>query len=166
MAKKIKNKSKITKNAESQPLMVSQASSYETKASTYSGSGVADSTQMRRNSAAGIVRTDRFKNIDEGLIPFRYSTGVKNASNMNVRDAVILCQKAYYNFAIFRNTIDLMTEFSCSTLYFKGGSQKSRDFFDALFKKINIYDLQDKFFREYYRSGNVFLYRFDTKVSD
>jgi len=163
MAKKIKNKSKITKNEESQPLMVSQASFYETKAST---SGTAESTQMRRNSAAGIVRSDRFKNIDEGLIPFRYSTGVKNASNMNVRDAVILCQKAYYNFAIFRNTIDLMTEFSCSTLYFKGGSQKSRDFFDALFKKINIYDLQDKFFREYYRSGNVFLYRFDTKVSD
>jgi len=166
MAKKIKNKLKITKNEESQPLMVSQASSYETKASTYNGSGTADSSQMRRNSAAGIVRTDRFKNIDEGLIPFRYSTGVKNASNMNVRDAVILCQKAYYNFAIFRNTIDLMTEFSCSNLYFKGGSQKSRDFFDALFKKINIYDLQDKFFREYYRSGNVFLYRFDTKVSD
>jgi hypothetical protein len=168
MAKKIKNKSKITKNEEIQPLMVSQGSTYETKASAYTGSDSSDPThtQMRRNTAGGIVRTDRFKNIDEGLIPFRYSTGVKNASNMNVRDAVILCQKAYYNFAIFRNTIDLMTEFSCSTLYFKGGSQKSRDFFDALFKKINIYDLQDKFFREYYRSGNVFLYRFDTKVSD
>jgi hypothetical protein len=168
MAKKIKNKSKITKNEETQPLMVSQASSYETKASTYTGSDLNDPThtQMRRNTAGGIVRSDRFKNIDEGLIPFRYSTGVKNASNMNVRDAVILCQKAYYNFAIFRNTIDLMTEFSCSNLYFKGGSQKSRDFFDALFKKINIFDLQDKFFREYYRSGNVFLYRFDTKVSD
>ena len=168
MAKKIKNKSKIIKNEESGPLMVSQASSYESRGSSYTGSDLSDqsSTQMRRNTAGGIVRTDRYKNIDEGLIPFRYSTGVKNSSNMNVRDAVILCQKAYYNFAIFRNTIDLMTEFSCSTLYFKGGSQKSRDFFEALFKKINIYDLQDKFFREYYRSGNVFLYRFDTKVSD
>lgn len=168
MAKKIKNKSKIIKNEESEPLMVSQASSYESRGSSYGGSNSSDqsSTQMRRNTAGGIVRTDRYKNIDEGLIPFRYSTGVKNSSNMNVRDAVVLCQKAYYNFAIFRNTIDLMTEFSCSTLYFKGGSQKSRDFFEALFKKINIYDLQDKFFREYYRSGNVFLYRFDTKVSD
>jgi hypothetical protein len=85
---------------------------------------------------------------------------------MDIRDAVVLCQKAYYNFAIFRNTIDLMTEFSCSDIYFKGGSQKSRDFFSALFKKINLFDLQDQFFREYYRSGNVFIYRFDTKVKE
>ena len=108
----------------------------------------------------GKVLTDRYKNIDDGLIPFRYSTGVKANSNMNIRDAVILCQKCYYNFAIFRNTIDLMTEFSCSNIYFKGGSQKSKDFFLALFKKINLFDFQDKFFREYYRSGNVFIYRF------
>jgi hypothetical protein len=59
-----------------------------------------------------------------------------------------------------------MTEFSTSNIYFQGGSQKSRDFFHALFKKINIVDLQDKFFREYYRSGNVFIYRFDTRVKD
>jgi hypothetical protein len=59
-----------------------------------------------------------------------------------------------------------MTEFSSSNIYFKDGSSKSRTFFEALFKKINLWDFQDKFFREYYRSGNVFLYRFDTKVSD
>jgi hypothetical protein len=158
MAKKSQNKLKIIKNEQIEPLMVSNASVNEIKAS--------ESTTSRRNSAANIPRTDRYKNIDDGLIPFRYSTGIKNASNMNVRDAVILCQKAYYNFAIFRNTIDLMTEFSCSNIYFKDGSQKSRDFFSALIKKINIFDLQDQFFREYYRSGNVFIYRFDTKIKD
>jgi hypothetical protein len=158
MSKKSQNKLKIIKNEEIEPLMVSNASVHEIKAS--------ESTTSRRNSAGNIPRTDRYKNIDDGLIPFRYSTGIKNASNMNVRDAVILCQKAYYNFAIFRNTIDLMTEFSCSNIYFKDGSQKSRDFFSALIKKINIFDLQDQFFREYYRSGNVFIYRFDTKIKD
>ena len=161
MLKKEQNKSKKSKNNDIQPLMVSEASTnkmYEAKAS--------DDTRSRRNLAGNIVRTERYKNIDDGLIPFKYSTGIKGSSNINIRDAVILCQKCYYNFAIFRNTIDLMTEFSSSHIYFQGGSQKSRDFFSALFKKINISDLQDKFFREYYRSGNVFLYRFDTQIQD
>jgi len=159
MAKKIKNKSKNTKSQEIVPLMAS-ASTYESKARA------ANDTSVRRNASSTIIRTDRYKNIDDGLIPFRYSTGIKNESNLNIRDAVILCQKAYYNFAIFRNTIDLMTEFSTSNVYFTGGSSKSRNFFEALFRKINITDIQDKFFREYYRSGNVFIYRFDTKVKD
>jgi hypothetical protein len=158
MAKKNQNKSKIEKNQEAQPLMVSEAS--------YTQEVKASEDRMRRNASSTITRTDRYKNIEDGIIPFRYSSGIKSNSNMNIRDAVILCQKAYYNFAIFRNTIDLMTEFSCSNIYFKDGSQKSRDFFTALFKKINLFDFQDKFFREYYRSGNVFVYRFDTKVRD
>ena len=160
MSKKEQNKSKKAKNNDIQPLMVAEASSksYESKAS--------DDTRTRRNLSGNITRTERYKNIDDGLIPFKYSTGIKGSSNINIRDAVILCQKCYYNFAIFRNTIDLMTEFSSSNIYFQGGSQKSRDFFSALFKKINISDLQDKFFREYYRSGNVFLYRFDTQIQD
>lgn len=159
MAKKIKNKSKNTKSQEIVPLMAS-ASTYESQARA------STDTSVRRNASSTIIRTDRYKNIDDGLIPFRYSTGIKNESNLNIRDAVILCQKAYYNFAIFRNTIDLMTEFSTSNIYFNGGSSKSRNFFEALFRKINITDIQDKFFREYYRSGNVFIYRFDTKVKD
>jgi len=162
MSKKIKNKSKNTKNQEIVPLMAS-ASTYESHAAHASDPA---HTSTRRNAASTIIRTDRYKNINDGLIPFRYSTGIKNESNLNIRDAVILCQKAYYNFAIFRNTIDLMTEFSASNIYFTGGSSKSRNFFEALFRKINITDIQDKFFREYYRSGNVFIYRFDTKVKD
>jgi len=125
---------------------------------------VASSTRTRRNKAADIVRTDRFRNIENGMIPFKYSRGVSNNSNIDVRDTIILCQKAYYNFSVFRNTIDLMTEFSISNLYYTGGSRKSREFFETLFKKINIDDLQSRFFREYYRSGNVFIYRFNSKM--
>jgi hypothetical protein len=124
----------------------------------------ASQTRSRRNIAADIPRTDRFKNIEDGMIPFKYSHGVSNNSNIDVRDTIILCQKAYYNFSVFRNTIDLMTEFSISDLYYTGGSKKSRDFFETLFSKINIDDLQSRFFREYYRSGNVFLYRLDASL--
>ena len=124
----------------------------------------ASQTRTRRNAAADIPRTDRFRNIENGMIPFKYSHGVKNNSNIDVRDTIILCQKAYYNFSVFRNTIDLMTEFSISDLYYTGGSRKSREFFDTLFRKINIDDLQSRFFREYYRSGNVFIHRFNAKM--
>ena len=162
MSKNIKKNQNKSKNGVIQPIMVSEASYKESLAS----SGSDSTTSTRRNISSNINRTDRYKNIDDGIIPFKYSTGVKNSSNMNIRDAVILCQKAYYNFSIFRNTVDLMTEFSSSNIYFTGGSQKSKDFFAALFKKINLWDFQDQFFREYYRSGNVFIYRFDTQVSD
>jgi hypothetical protein len=139
------------KKVKSEPLMTAQ------------GSAV-DPTSRRRNLAGNIERTDRFKNIDDGLIPFRTSSG-HGKTNLSIRHAVILCQKCYYNFSIFRNIIDTMTEFSVSNLYFRGGNKNSRDFFDALFKKINLWDFQDKFFREYYRSGNVFTYRYDAKLS-
>ena len=95
------------------------------------------STRTRRNKSATIERLDRFYNIDQGLVPFQRSSGsYSNKSTLSVRDAVILCQKAYWNSAIFRNTIDLMTEFSCSDVYFTGGSKKTRDFFAALLKKL------------------------------
>ena len=94
------------------------------------------STKTRRNLSSSIERTDKYVHIENGLVPFKYGT-VKNKSAISVREAVILCQKAYYNFSIFRNTIDLMTEFSVSDVYYQGGSKKSRTFFEALFKKIN-----------------------------
>ena len=145
------------------PLMV-----YGTDASDKKRAKIAEirgSTAMRRNASSTIERTDRFTNIDTGIIPFRYSNYVKNMSTLDVRDAIVLCQKAYYNVAVFRNTVDLMTEFSNSPIYLTGGSKKSREFFEAYFKKINIASFQDQFFREYYRSGNVFTYRFDTSLT-
>jgi hypothetical protein len=139
------------------PLMVSEASAspYQSNASS------SDRTAMRRNVSGTIERSDKFGNIDKGLVPFRKTD---NKGGLSVRDAVVLCQKAYYNFSVFRNAIDLMTEFSNARIYFRGGSKKSRRFFEALLKKVNIWDLQDQFFREYFRSGNVFLYRLDAAL--
>lgn len=151
-----KNKKKIE---EISPLMVygsEKSYSLESKGSTSS----------RRNAASNIERTDRFTNIDKGIIPFKHSNYISNLSTLDVKDAVILCQKAYYNVAIFRNTIDLMTEFSTSKIYLTGGSQKSKEFFEAYFKKINLSSFQDQFFREYYRSGNVFVYKFEANITD
>ncbi len=120
----------------------------------------------RRNRAGNIERTNRFTNIEEGLTPHNSATGTnvtQGSSNISPKEVVVLCQKAYYNFAIFRNVIDLMTEFSISDIYLKGGNKKARDFFHAWMKKIGVWSIQDKFYREYYRSGNVFLFRVDAE---
>lgn len=158
--RKTVRKTKAKAEEEVKPLMVSEASE------AFASSSSTTTTPSRRNLSGTITRTDRYKNISDGLIPYKFTpgTGASNRSNIDVRDAVILCQKAYYNFAAFRNVIDLMTEFSISNLYFKGGTKKSRDFFSAFFRKLNVLGFQDRFFREYFRSGNVFVYRFDGKV--
>ena len=148
--KKKPTRKRRTKKDDGEPLMASYGSA---------------TTSRRRNIAGVIQRTDRFKNIDDGLIPFKTSKGY-GKTNLSIREAVILCQKCYYNFSIFRNIIDTMTEFSTSSIYFRGGNKKSREFFGALFNKINLSDFQDKFFREYYRSGNVFTYRYDALLSE
>ncbi len=124
------------------------------------GMDVVKASTSRRNRAATIERTDKFKNIEEGILPYSQD----NKGNINIKEAIVLCQKSYANIAIFRSVIDLMTEFSVSDIFFKGGSAKSREFFTALFKKINLDDFQDQFFREYFRGGNVFSYRFDSKI--
>jgi hypothetical protein len=113
----------------------------------------------RRNRAATSRTHDRFSSIRNGLLPYSYAM-----DGVNVREAIELCQKAYANVAVFRNSIDIMSEFSNTELYLEGGSQKSRDFFNQWFKKIKLWHLTDQFFREFYRSGNIFFYRVDATI--
>ena len=76
----------------------------------------------------------------------------------------MLCQKAYANIPIFRNVIDIMSEFANTDLVLEGGTEKSKAFIDRWLQKVKIWSVKDQYFREYYRSGNVFMYRLDTKI--
>ena len=58
-----------------------------------------------------------------------------------------------------------MSEFSNSEIYLEGGSESARNFIYKWFEKINLWKLKDQYFREYYRSGNIFLYRIFKKIS-
>jgi hypothetical protein len=120
-----------------------------------------DQTGFRQNAAAVAPRPQRFANIEEGILPFNYTGN----SGIDIRATIRLCQKAYANIAIFRNAVDIMAEFSNTDLYLTGGTEKSRVFLDKWFQKINLWDLKDQFFREYYRSGNIFMYRIDGKFN-
>ena len=123
-------------------------------------SGGTGTTSRRRNSISSSTKTSRYSNISQGMLPYQVSS-----EGVNVRDTIELCQKAYANVPIFRNAIDIMAELANSPIYVDGGNESSRVFVEKWFSKINLWNLKDQFFREYYRSGNVFLYRLDGKFS-
>ena len=114
----------------------------------------------RRNSIYSKNKANKFTNIRSGLLPYDYSS-----DGVNVRDAIELCQKAYANIAIFRNAIDIMAEFANSPICIEGENERSKKFIEGWLKKINIWSIKDQYFREYYRSGNVFMYRVDGKFN-
>ena len=114
------------------------------------------SNTARLNAAAVRTTFDRYSSITKGMLPYEYA-----GDGVNVREGIELCQKAYANVSIFRNAIDIMSEFANTDIYLEGGTKKSREFFQEFFKRINLQNLKDQYFREYYRSGNIFLYRFD-----
>jgi len=108
---------------------------------------------------------DRYEQIYKGLNPFNIVMG-GGGMYADPKQIVELCQKAYFNVSIFRNTIDIMTEFANSEVFFKGGNAKTRKFFENWFyNKIGGYNLADQFFREWFRSGDVIMYRFDADVT-
>jgi hypothetical protein len=111
-------------------------------------------------STQGIFAQTSFPNISSGVLPYCNKNGA-----INIREAIELCQRAYANVSVFRSTIDIMTEFSNSKLQLRGGSSASRKFFYKWLEKIGMHSLKEEFFREYYRSGNVFLYKVDGKFN-
>lgn len=124
------------------------------------GSTAVSRTNNRLNAAAITPKLWKYANIREGMLPYYYTK-----MGADVRDCILLCQKAYANIPIFRNVIDIMSEFANTELYIEGGTEKSRNFIDKWFQKVKIWNLKDQFFREYYRSGNVFMYRLDSKFT-
>jgi len=56
-----------------------------------------------------------------------------------------------------------MSEFANAEIYLEGGSQKAKDFFAKWMKYTRMWNVKDQYFREYYRSGNVFFYKINAK---
>ena len=118
----------------------------------------ADATRSRRAVSAKTPGCDKYSHIKNMSLPYSYKD-----SYISPRDTVLLCQKAYANVPIFRNAIDVMAEFSNSDIYLDGGSEKSKNFINKWLERIQSWKVKDQYFREYYRSGNIFIYKLDGK---
>lgn len=128
-----------------QPQFTSMASSTPARSRAGKGGGT------KANMAGEL------SNLENGISPFSY-----DSDGVSVKDAIELSQKAYWNVSIYRMTIDMMTEFCNSKVHWRGGSVASRNFFKFWYNKIGGWKLGDQFFREWFRSGNIFLYKLST----
>jgi hypothetical protein len=63
-------------------------------------------------------------------LPYDYA-----ADGIDVRDTIELCQKAYANVAVFRNAIDIMSEFTNTDIYLEGGTKRVESFSMSGLKK-------------------------------
>lgn len=125
------------------------------------GGGDSASRTFRGNNAPTIEATNRYKNIRDGIVPFEESGGLQSIAT--ALDAVY---RAYFNVQILRNCINMMVDFSSSPLHVRTSNKTVKKFFEDWFEAINLPQLLSEYFLEYYRTGNVFLYKFSGKVQD
>lgn len=104
---------------------------------------------------------DAFQNIRAMQLP--YASYGDNRDYYGVKDAIELCNRAYSGVPALRNAIEIAVEFSSQPLYLKTENQTVKTFFQEWFHAVEMNKLKEQFFREYYRSGNVFLYKFSGK---
>lgn len=126
------------------------------------GGDTAGTSSYRSSFSPTIEETNRYKNIRGGISPFNMSGG----GYYSVSNAVTLVMMAYWNYGILRNAINLLQDFSVSRLHIKSANKTVKAFFENWFESINLYSLMSQFFLEYYRSGNVFLYKFNGRIKD
>lgn len=159
-------KSKVNKMKQAKAATEVKAS-FEPVITSFASDADYPTTRSRRNISAITERTYKYKNIEDGLTPFKYDKNYDGSGNYcSIYETVILCQKAYWNYGPLRNVTELMVDFSSTDVYLKGSAAKIRKFYQAWFSKINLNKLVSQFFREYYRSGNVFIYPHKSKLKE
>jgi hypothetical protein len=167
-AQKLPNGSIVIQEVSSESPISQALAAYNTTAYAVDGNPVSKaSTKTRRNGISTLANpADRYANIRAVGLPYKYGNNGGGSPNIDCRDMVELCRQAYFGFPVVRNIVELMVEFTCSDFFMTGGNKKSRDFFEAFWKRVNLKDFHKEFNREYWRSGNPFIQRLDAKITD
>lgn len=125
-------------------------------------SSVTSTTRSRQSLSVG-TDPDAFSNIRQLKLPWE-SAGTTDM--ISSKTAIELCARAYTGIADVRNSVEVATEFSNQTLHIKCKNKTVKRFFETLFEMWNMNKLASEAFREYYRSGNVFIQGFWGKIGD
>lgn len=122
--------------------------------------GGGDVSNVNRNTWANtIVDSNAYRNIRSGIVPFTERGGYFYMGS--VIDIVML---SYYNISAIRNTINLYCDYSISPLRLKCPNKTVKNFFYKWFEAIQLPNFMSQFFLEYYRSSNVFIYKFNGEI--
>lgn len=125
------------------------------------GGGDVATTSYRDGAPQVLLDLNRYPNIQAGIVPLGTVDG-----NYTIFGAVSLVYSAYFNYALLRNTINLFCDFSVSPIHVRTKNQRVKTFIESWLSAINISQFLPQFFLEYYRSGNVFIYKFSGKIDE
>lgn len=118
------------------------------------------SNSYRDSFSGTLIDNTRFKNLRQGVTPYLQKDGYYSVS-----EAIELSALAYFNVPIVRNAINLFQDFSISNIQIKCSNKTVKRFFQKWFEALNLNDFMSQYFLEYYRSGNVFIYKFNGRIS-
>lgn len=125
------------------------------------GGGMGNTTTFR-DTASPSVSFDNFPNIRSGVVPWNMQAG----GYYGASEAITLSYQCYFQYALLRNTINLLADFSVSRIHVKSSNKRVKTFFETWFDAIGLNQFMAQFFLEYYRSGNVFIYKFNGEISE
>lgn len=95
--------------------------------------------------------------------PFNYTSS--GGGYVDIRDLIMLVERAFFSFAPLRHTIETQVELANDEIFLKGANKQARTFISKWLEKIGIWRLGDQFYRGYFLPANVYLYRFDATLS-
>lgn len=135
-----------------------------TEVKTAIAGGVPASTTDYRSQQFnnGLVDPGAYQNIRGMMLPWA-GFGQNSRQYWGMQNAIELCARAYTGVPVFRNAVEVAVEFSNQPFFIKTKNQTVKTFFQEWFATVGMNSLREQFFREYYRSGNVFLYKFSGK---
>lgn len=109
-------------------------------------------TSYRQNISYRGMLFDKF-----GALENDFST-----TKMDIR----LAQTVYRRFGFVRHAIDTMAEFTVGDIDFESKNKTAREVMEGWSNGVGMKAFLDQVALEYYRSGNVYIYRFESKVKD
>lgn len=122
--------------------------------------GSRNSSSKVNTSAIGI-EWGQFNQIKNSVLPYHYNN---KGNYYDIKEAIDIVQRAYGAVGIIKNAIDVQAELANDGIFLDGGTKRARDFFTAWFETIDLDSCKEQYFREYYKSGNVFFYRIDGEI--
>lgn len=81
------------------------------------------------------------------------------------KKAIKMCMEAYDKVGIIRNIIDLMGDFGSQGINIVHENKSVEKFYKQWFNKVDGKERSERFLNNLYRTGNVFIYRSDAKIS-
>lgn len=119
-------------------------------------------TSFVNNFAPAIINYGLYPNLSAGIMPFSAGNGGYYTMSVPINLATL----AYFNVPLVRNTINLLQDFSISPLHIRTSNRTVKAFFTKWFEAVNMSDFMSQWFLEYYRSGNIFIYKFNGKIAE